>query len=261
MLRAGGRAVHILTKGYGGSKRGPLRVDPQRHTAAQVGDEALLLAAAAPAWIARDRRAGARAALSQGAELLLLDDGLQDPSLATRLALLVVDGGYGFGNGRVLPAGPLREPLARGLTRADAVVLVGRDSAGVTDALAGALPILRARFLPTRRAERLTRRRVFAFAGIGRPEKFFETLAESGCEIAGTHTFPDHHPYRPEEIMAVCEAASAARAVPVTTEKDAVRLPPEARPMVEVFPVTLEWQDPAAVEALLAGLLRTALPA
>ena len=247
--------AHLLAKGYGGRERGPLRVDPATHDAAAVGDEALLLAAAAPTWVARDRRGAVRVAAQAGAEMIVLDDGFQDPSLAKDLSLVVVDGGYGFGNARVLPAGPLREPVGAGLARADAVVLVGSDTARVAETLPPGLPLLRTRLVPAPGAERLAGKAVFAFAGIGRPEKFFTTLGEIGCRVVATRSFPDHHPYRPEEIMQVCEEAATLGAVPVTTAKDAVRLPPSARAMVETFSVTLEWSDPDALEALLAPLL------
>src|SRR5690242_5245426 len=169
-----GRRVHILSRGYGGRSPGPLAVDPARHTAADVGDEPLLLAEVAPTWVARDRVAGAKAAIAAGAELLLLDDGFQNPTFAKDLSLVVVDGGYGLGNGRVLPAGPLREPLPRGLARADAIVLMGEDSAGVAP-ITAEKPLCRARLVPENPGE-VAGRTVVAFAGIGRPEKFFATV-------------------------------------------------------------------------------------
>ncbi|MHA1112924.1 MAG: tetraacyldisaccharide 4'-kinase [Alphaproteobacteria bacterium] len=257
-LGAAGRRPHFLTRGYGGRLAGPVRVDPARHDARQVGDEALLLAAAAPCWVARDRPAGARAAIAAGAEILIMDDGFQNPSLAKDLAVIVVDGGYGFGNGRCLPAGPLREPVAAGLARADAVVLIGADTAGTGAELASGPPIYRARLAPGPEAETLAGRRVLAFAGIGRPEKFFATLSEIGCEIVGARAFPDHHAYDASEIMALCEAAEAAKALPVTTEKDFVRLPQAARPMLRTLSVSLDWADADAPARLLAPILEPA---
>jgi tetraacyldisaccharide 4'-kinase len=247
--------LHFVSRGYGGREPGPIQVDPDRHEAGDVGDEALLLADAAPTWVARYRRAGVAAAASAGAGLVVLDDGFQDPSVAKALSLLVVDGSYGFGNGRLLPAGPLREPVTRGLRRADAVVLIGADRVGIAARLPPDLPILHARLVPGGSAESLRGQAVFGFAGIGRPEKFFETLAAQGCRVRGTRAFPDHHPYRPDEILAVCEAAAALRALPVTTEKDAVRLPPDARAMVAVYPVRLAWADPDGVGRLIASRL------
>jgi len=254
-LRAAGRQPHVLSRGYGGRARGPLRVDPEAHAAGEVGDEALLLARETPTWIARDRPAGAAAAAAAGADIVVMDDGFQNPSLVKDLSLLVVDGGYGFGNGQVMPAGPLREPWPQALARADAVVLVGVDRHALGPRLEGRAPVLRASLRPTPAAAALAGCRVVAFAGIGWPEKFFATLEEMGCTVVARRPFADHHRYRPEEIMAICEQASDAGAEPVTTEKDAMRLPADARLMVRVLPVALEWQDEAAVDALLARLL------
>jgi tetraacyldisaccharide 4'-kinase len=248
-LQAKGRAVHLLSRGYGGSLAGPVAVDRQRHDAGQVGDEALLLAAAAPAWIARDRSAGARAAIAAGAECLLLDDGLQNPTLAKDLSLLVVDGEYGFGNGRVLPAGPLREPLARGLARADAVVLMGEDRAGVTARLAGK-PLLHARLAPENAAA-FAGRAVVAFAGIGRPAKFFAMLDGIKAQLVARHAFADHHPYRAAELHRLLAEADAAHAVLVTTAKDAARLPVEWRAHIEVLTVTAEFDEGGLLDGVI----------
>ena len=251
-LRARGVAAHALTRGHGGAERGPLAVDPARHGAADVGDEALLLAGHAPTWVARDRAAGALAAVAAGARAVVMDDGFQNPALAKDLSLLVVDGATGFGNGRLVPAGPLREPVARGLARADAVVVMGEDRAGVAARVAPR-PVLRARV----EAEdgSLAGRRVLAFAGIGRPEKFFATLRALGAEVAEAHAFADHHPYREDEVRRLLDRAAALAAEPVTTAKDAFRLPAAQRDRVRVLPVRAVWDDPAALDALLDRLV------
>lgn len=243
--------VHLLSRGYGGRIAGPHRVDPAWDTADDVGDEPLLLAARAPTWIARDRAAGARAAVAAGAKLIVMDDGLQNPGLAKTLSLVVVDGGQGFGNGRVIPAGPLREPVAEGLARAQAVVLIGDDTAGVAAGLPPGMPVVRARLAPGPDAERYRGERVAAFAGIGRPGKFYDTLRALGAKVVATRDFADHYRYKPEDIMAMVDHARARDAVLVTTAKDAVRLPPGALNMVHVLPVDLAWDDPAAIDALL----------
>lgn len=249
-----GVAAHFLTRGHGGRERGPLLVDPARHDHAAVGDEALLLARRAPCWLAHDRAAGAAEAVADGAEGIVMDDGFQNPALAKDLSLVVVDGGAGFGNGRLIPAGPLREPVARGLARADALVILGRDKARVSDS-AGALPILRARLEPAPEAQDLRGRTVLAFAGIGRPAKFFETLRRLGAVVAAAIPFPDHHPYGPEEAMRLLELAQTAGAIPVTTEKDAVRLPPDVRDQVQVVRVSVSWENPSLLDGLLARVL------
>ena len=252
-LRARGVAAHALTRGYGGREAGPLRVDLSRHEASDVGDEALLLARIAPTWVGRDRVAAARVAVAEGARVLVMDDGFQNPALRKDVSLIVIDGGYGVGNGRVMPAGPLRESVASGLARAQGVVLIGDGEAAGFGATS--LPILRARIVPTPGALALADRAVLAFAGIGRPEKFFSTLESLGCRLVGSVAFADHHPYRPDEIMRLVEAAAESRAALVTTEKDAVRLPPEARAMVEVLPVELVFEDEAALDRALAPAL------
>jgi tetraacyldisaccharide 4'-kinase len=252
VLSRRGVAVHLLTRGYGGSEAGPIRVDPARHDFRAVGDEALLLAEAAPTWVAHDRAAGAKAAAAAGARLILMDDGLQNPTLHQDLRLIVVDGGYGFGNGRVLPAGPLREDLRRGLARVHGAIVIGENR---TDARFGALPVAHARLAPrggfTGRA--------LAFAGIGRPGKFFETLATLGVDLVETIDFPDHHPYRESEITALLDRANAAGAVAITTEKDRVRLPPALRDAVATLAIDLAWAseaDAVLIEALSDGVVR-----
>ncbi len=250
-----GCKVQCLTRGYGGRVSGPHRVDPARDTAARVGDEALLLARAAPTWVARDRPAGARAAATAGAEVIVMDDGFQNPSLAKDLSLVVIDGAYGFGNGRVMPAGPLRETVPGGLARAEAVVVLGperRDLDARLDARPDGGPVLlAARLVPRPGSERLAGCMVLAFAGIGRPEKFFATLADLGAKVAETRAFPDHHAYAPGEIESLRVRAAALEACAVTTEKDAVRLSSELREGIEVLAVAVEWREPAALDALL----------
>src|SRR6516225_4248079 len=249
-----GIPVHVVTRGYGGRLPGPVRVDPTRHDARAVGDEAVLLATRAPCWVARDRAVGVRAAVAAGAGAILLDDGLQNPTVAKTLGLIVVDGGYGFGNGRVIPAGPLRENLCRGLARADAVVLVaGEGDANGTERLltAGEMQVLHA-VLAAVGGERLAGSRLLAFAGIGRPEKFFATLRALGAVLVGARAFPDHHRFRVAELEGLRRDAERAGARLITTAKDIVRIPPVRRIGIEVLEVEIRWADPAA----LAGLIR-----
>ena len=240
--------VHCLSRGYGGRVRGPLLVDRINHTADQVGDEPLLLAAAAPTWVGSDREASARAAIAAGAQALLMDDGLQNPGLHQDAALLVIDGAVGFGNGRVLPAGPLREPVSAAAARCRAAVLIGMDQRGARATLPAELPVLQAWLVPD---QPLHGTRVMAFAGIARPAKFHATLAQAGAVVVDTADFPDHHRYRPRELRAVLARAAELDAIPVTTPKDAVRLPPPWRARVRAVGVRLEWSDPGEIERLL----------
>ena len=254
-----GAAVHFVTRGYGGRLSGPVRVDQARHDAAAVGDEALLLAAQAPCWVARDRVHGVRAAVAAGAQTVVLDDGFQNPGIAKTLSFLVVDAGYGFGNGRVIPAGPLRESPTRGLARADAVVLLEADAQpGCLEprGIGETLPVLHAALRPVA-GERLVGTRLLAFAGIGRPEKFFTTLLALGAELVGTRSFPDHHPYRAGEIDRLLRVAERAEARLVTTAKDIVRVPPQMRGTIEVLEVEIRWADPAPVVELLRAVVCT----
>lgn len=248
--------THMLTRGYGGRYQGPpLCVDPDRHAARDVGDEALLLARAAPTWVSPDRRASARAAVAAGARALVMDDGLQNPYLEKDFSILVVDGAVGFGNGRVVPAGPLRERLGHALARVQAVVVMGRDAAGAARRIGAARPVLAARLTPDEAAFALRGRRVLAFAGIGRPEKAFRTLRDLGAEVIETASFPDHHPYSDEDLAALRARARSLAAGLVTTEKDAARLPAWIREETAVVRVRVEWDDESALDALLSRSL------
>jgi tetraacyldisaccharide 4'-kinase len=254
-LAARGVAVGVVTRGYGGVLAGPLRVDPHRHDWREVGDEALLIAGRAPCWIARNRARGVREAALSGAGAILLDDGFQNPTVVKTLSLIVVDAAYGFGNGRVIPAGPLRESLTCGLARATAVVLIGDGS--VPAAVKDRQAILRATLEPLE-ASRFAGRSFFAFAGIGRPEKFFATLRGIEARVVATRAFPDHHPYTLAEINALRRVADRAAAQLVTTRKDIVRVPPGLRSGIEVLEVELRWADPAALERLITPIMRAA---
>ncbi len=250
-LRARGVAVHFISRGYGGRLPGPARVEPV-HTAEMVGDEPLLLAQVAPTWVGADRAASARAAVAAGAAVLVMDDGLQNPGLVQDAALLVIDGASGFGNGRVMPAGPLREPVAAAAARCRAVIMIGMDQRGARAALPPGLEILEAWLVPERG---LHGQRVVAFAGIARPAKFHATLLQAGATLAATMDFPDHHKFRLKEIQAILARARALDAVPVTTPKDAVRLPPLWRSQVRSVGVRLAWADEAAVDRLLQKIV------
>jgi tetraacyldisaccharide 4'-kinase len=241
MLAEQGITPHILSRGYGGTLAGPLAVDPQHHTAAQVGDEPLLLARQAPVWISRARAAGLRALEAAGASAILMDDGLQNPHVAPSAALLVVDGGYGIGNGRCLPAGPLREPWPQALARAQAVLIIGEDRTGIA-ARCGSVPVLYGHLQPETTGLPVADQAWLAFAGIGRPQKFFETLAAHHFSLADCIAFADHHPYLERELRDLAMQAERYKARLITTEKDAVRLPAAWRARVAVLPVRLVLQ-------------------
>ena len=240
-----------LTRGHGGNRAGPVLVDTERQGAAQVGDEALLLAASGPTVLARDRAAGARLALAEGASAIVMDDGLQNPGLKKTCSLLVIDGGYGFGNGSLLPAGPLREPVAAAAARCRAAVLIGQDRTGSVAALPHDLPVLRADLVPACVIS-LAGIKVLAFAGIGRPQKFFESVRARGADVAGTGGFADHHHYTRKDSDALLARARKMGARLVTTEKDFVKLPRELAAEVILVTVGLRWEDEAALRAVLS---------
>ncbi|RAK57884.1 tetraacyldisaccharide 4'-kinase [Phenylobacterium deserti] len=252
--------VHLLSRGYGGKLAGPVQVDPARHTGADVGDEPLMLSQGFPVWISRDRAAGARAAAAAGADVVIMDDGHQNPSVKKALTLIVVDGEtrgdeWPFGDGRVFPAGPMREPLHTGLARTDAaVILLPADLAAADPELEAALsavPVLTAHLRPAGPPPSGPQ---LGFAGVGKPWKVERALEAAGCELADFAPFPDHFAYDEATLQRLAERAAQFGAGLVTTEKDWVRLPAPWRQRVVAWPVKAEFDDPAALDSLLKGL-------
>jgi tetraacyldisaccharide 4'-kinase len=252
--RLSGRNAHVILRGYGGSVTGTHRVQPD-DPVSLVGDEALLLARAAPTWTGADRAASAQAAVKAGARILLMDDGLQNPTLAKTMSLLVIDGRTGFGNGRVLPAGPLREPVAAAASRCQAAVLIGADDTNAVARLPSGLPVLRADLVQDNTIASLAGHKIVAFAGIALPEKFFAPLRQAGAILVEGRPFPDHHRYDNRDLDALSREARKQGAILVTTPKDAVRLPPLFRAHVTVIGVGLRWRQPERIDQLLEGVL------
>lgn len=259
-LHTQGLAAAALSRGYGGRLGGPVQVDPAVHTAAEVGDEPLMLAREGPAFVARDRAAGARAATAAGAAVIVLDDAHQNTAIRKSLSLVVVDGEtreeWPFGDGSVFPSGPMREPLAAGLARADAVVLMLPADLPEADpelvALFGAKPVLTARLEPVGAPP--TGPQV-GFAGVAKPWRVERALRAAGCELADFAAFPDHAPYAEATLEALAGRAAVFGAGLVTTEKDWVRLPPAWRARVASWPVRARFEDEAALDALLRPLI------
>ncbi|MGL4322226.1 MAG: tetraacyldisaccharide 4'-kinase [Paracoccaceae bacterium] len=254
-LAARGVAVQIVSRGHGGALAGPVQVDPRKHSAGDVGDEPLLLAAFAPTWVAKDRAAGVQMAEAAGADIILLDDGFQNPSVEKAASILVVDAAVGFGNGLCIPAGPLREPVAKGLARASVLLSIGDATAQDTFRArwghAIAIPLVTATLRALPMGMPWTGSRVLAFAGIGRPEKFFATLRAEGADVVRAEALDDHQPLT-EALMRRMEIEAAALGAQlVTTEKDAVRLPASFRAKVLTLPVRLHVADWTAIDAVL----------
>jgi tetraacyldisaccharide 4'-kinase len=251
LLKTRGINAFFLSRGYGGAMRGPVLVSPLKHTARQVGDEPLLLSRILPTVVAKDRLLGARFAIECGAKAIVMDDGLQNPTLTKTLSLVVIDGGYGFGNGRLLPAGPLREPAGEGLKRAQAIIVI--DAAADAPLPQGAM-VLHAK-TRIENAAAFSGKTLFAFCGIARPEKFFASLRALGATLAGNVSFADHHAYTAADMAALAARAEAAQALLVTTEKDAVRLPEVFRSQMAVAEMALAFDQ----EDALARLIETAM--
>ena len=259
LLRDLGETPVVLSRGYGGQLRGPVRVDPERHAAADVGDEPLMLTAALPVVVSRRRADGVPMARSLGASVILMDDGFQSPAVTKDASLIVIDGDRGLGNGQVFPAGPLRAPLLPQIARTDGLIIVGNGTAA--DAVAAAIvaqgrPVLRAHLAPSEVSiASLRGKRVLAFAGIGDPARFFATLEVNGIHVSRGRAFADHHPFARREIDGLLAEAARDGLTLVTTEKDLARMQPEWAQAIVPFAVTLEFEDEALLRKFIAARL------
>lgn len=247
ILQKLGRKPFFVSRGYGGTLKNVI-VDPQKHSAAEVGDEPLLLSRQAPVVVNPDRYAAAQKAVTAGADIILMDDGFQNPGLHKDLSFLVFDGGFGYGNGRGIPAGPLRESLHDGLKRAQAVIIIGKDRHNLAQKFSF-LPIFKGTV--TAQKPSSTNRRAIAFAGIGRPQKFYDSMKEQGFELLKTVDFPDHHQYSAEELNLLIKEADQHQAALYTTAKDFVKIPAELQKHFQVLEIEIRWEKQDELEKFL----------
>lgn len=247
-----------LSRGYGGTEKGPVRVTP-RHSAAQIGDEPLLLAKRGPVWVAHSRSDGAKAARAQGARVIIMDDAHQNPSVKKTLSLLVVDAEIGFGNEHIFPAGPLREPVKAALARTDAVILVKPFIDFLPDAdLVSQLkniPVINAYFIPK---TKMPEGKLYAFAGIGRPNKFFDALIRHGATLVESLPFSNHYKYKDTDMKDLMELSGEYGAKLITTEKDYMRIPPPYKKHIHMWPIAIAFEDELSLRRLLHPIIEAA---
>jgi len=247
-LKAKKSKVAIISRGYKGKLEGPIKVDAKKHTAADVGDEPLMLSQHCDVYVAKDRILGAKLAIENGATELILDDGHQNPAIKKDVSIVVVDGAVGFGNRLIFPAGPLRETPEAGLARADVVVWIGDKELASTELRGFDVPIYFANIVPKTRN---FNKKYLAFCAIGRPEKFETTLQDLGVDLIDLIPFLDHHQYSEAEINELKNRASAEAATLITTEKDYVRLSESQKIGIEIVPIDIEFEKKSDVETIL----------
>jgi len=243
----------FLSRGYGGTQSGPLVIDPQKNNALEVGDEPLLLARKCTTIISKIRYKGGKYAEELGHDMVLMDDGMQNLSLHKHLTFLVINGSQGLGNGKLIPAGPLRETLDVGLKRSHAVIFIGEDQRGIRAKIPADTPVFEGKIVPKFTGD--TCKTYYGFAGIGHPDKFLRTLEKSNIKLCGFKGFPDHHPYSDQDIKTLSERAAKHNAHLITTEKDHLRLSRSNQEKITAYPIAIEWNN----EEKLVKFITTAL--
>lgn len=266
-LQQMGKNPHIVSRGYGGTQEGPLRVLPSQHSARDVGDEPLMMALAqsqtTPVWVSKNRVAGAKSAIKEGANVILLDDGFQNPALQKDLSIIVVDNKTGFSNGRLIPSGPLRESITNGIKRADAVFIIKQPNETINPELATIFATKAVSSVTIKPADEtnqleLKNKKIFAFAGIGYPQKFYNTLENLSAQICGTTDFPDHHQYSKNDLDKILSLSRKAGADGIfTTEKDFVKIPETFKEKISYLPIHAVWDNPQFINSLLSKLTGT----
>ena len=248
--------VNLISKGYKGSIRTTTRVDNLLHKFNEVGDEALLLSKTAPTWIGKDRISSIKAALNEGAEIVILDDGLQDHGIKGDLNILVFNGSQGIGNGHIMPAGPLREPLSWALKNTHLAIIIEKDKNGIKEILPNNLPILEAKILIDSSVQKkLHNKSVLAFCGIGYPQKFYDFLKQMGCHISSWKPFPDHYIYSEKNIQNLINESINLDALLVTTQKDYIKIAKKYQNKIFSFPIDMKFSDYATLDSMLYSII------
>lgn len=245
-----GKKISFISKGYGGKLQGPIKVDVEKHTAKDIGDEPLLLAKVADCWVGKNRKEAIEAAINAGAKILILDDGLQDKSVNKNLSFMIIDGGYGFGNMFLLPAGPLRDRMDICAKKADIAIIIGQDKNDVSQKLGNYIQVTQADFMSHGKLDNSGK--FIAFAGIGLPEKFFDTLKKEGFDVVEKIPFLDHHQFSNKEIEELLRKSEKAEARLITTEKDMVRIDQKFRSKIQTLPVEIKFHDEERIKTLLS---------
>lgn len=243
LLQQRGHEVHFVTRGYGGSQRGPVEVDLTNHSSLDVGDEPLLLARHAPTWVAKERASGVQKAVEKGAQLIILDDGHQTRGLYKDVSFIVLDISQGFGNGCIIPAGPLRESLSSGLKRTDALIGIGQGE------ISASKPLFKAKSIPQPLV--LPSNRVVAFCGLGFPQKFYKMLEDLETDLVATHSFPDHYIYKQEDLVRLQKMAKIHNGILVTTRKDALKIPRAWQTSLYILDIDIEFENPEGIYYLI----------
>ena len=252
ILKEYGYNPAFVSRGYGGVLQGVM-VNSKIHTAKDVGDEPLILAREAPVSINANRYLAAQKAIDNGADMIIMDDGYQNPGLKKDISIVVFDGGFGIGNGRPIPSGPMREYLETGLLRADAAMIIGDDLFNLSQKIKK-IPVFYGRVEPIK-PKKITNKKVVAFAGIGRPEKFYKSLSEIGFDVMETFDFPDHHYYNTKELNNIIFKAQKYRADIYTTEKDFVKIPRELQANFKVLEIKINWGYDQKLKDFLSAML------
>lgn len=254
LLKLKGYNPHFVSKGYGGVEKNNNLVQDW-HSPISVGDEALLLSEIAPTWIGIDRNKSFDLAYHKGADCIIMDDGFQNPTLQKDFSIIVINGEQGFGNRRVMPSGPLRESISRGISRTNLVIVIGEISEDVKNKIPKLVPVINANFVVSKKNKIFNNQKILAFAGIAYPEKFFNSLRKEGAKIEKKVTYPDHHIFDENDMLYLAEQANISKSILVTTKKDYVRIPKSYRSLISTLDGEIEFEEESLLIEILSNLL------